>query len=75
LRTFEGSFCGKDLKFAIVISRFNSFITDELLKGCLDGLKRHDVDSENIDVYIMCQVLLKYLLCAKSLQSQKNTMQ
>lgn len=38
----EGSFSGKGRKFAIVISRFNSFLTERLLEGALDGLSRHD---------------------------------
>ena len=38
------------MKVAIVCSRFNSFIVTKLLDGALDGLKRHDVPEENIDV-------------------------
>ena len=71
LRTFEGSFCGKDLKLAIVVSRFNSFITDELLKGCLDGLSRHDVDSENIDVYYVPGAFELPLVAKKLAKSKK----
>ncbi|MFA7577627.1 MAG: 6,7-dimethyl-8-ribityllumazine synthase [Candidatus Muiribacteriota bacterium] len=36
---------------AIVTARFNSLISEQLLKGCEDGLTRHGVKSENIDVY------------------------
>jgi 6,7-dimethyl-8-ribityllumazine synthase len=36
--------------FAIVVSRFNNFITDKLLAGCLDTLNRHGVKDENITV-------------------------
>ena len=38
------------LKFAIVVSRFNSFITERLLAGCLDGLLRTGGKREAIDV-------------------------
>src|SRR5438128_1085995 len=37
----EGNLNAKDLKAVIVLSRFNSFITEKLLEGALDGLKRH----------------------------------
>lgn len=46
----EGYFEGKDLKIALVVSRFNVFITQKLLEGALDVLKRHQVDEENISV-------------------------
>jgi 6,7-dimethyl-8-ribityllumazine synthase len=41
---YEGVLSGGGLKFAIVASRFNSFITDKLLEGALDGFKRHGVE-------------------------------
>jgi 6,7-dimethyl-8-ribityllumazine synthase len=47
----EGLLVGKGLKFGIVISRFNEFITSKLLSGCEDALVRHEVDGNNIDVY------------------------
>lgn len=47
---FEGKLVGKDLKVAIVVSRFNDFITGRLLEGAKDTLIRHDVDEQNIDV-------------------------
>ncbi|MEA1962510.1 MAG: 6,7-dimethyl-8-ribityllumazine synthase, partial [Bacillota bacterium] len=37
-------------KFGIVVARFNEFITNKLLSGCIDTLQRHGIDSENIDV-------------------------
>jgi 6,7-dimethyl-8-ribityllumazine synthase len=47
----EGLLTGKGLKFGIVISRFNEFITSKLLSGCEDALVRHEVDGNSIDVY------------------------
>lgn len=47
---FEGKLVGKDLKVAIVVSRFNDFITGCLLEGAKDTFIRHDVDENNIDV-------------------------
>ncbi|MCD8803168.1 6,7-dimethyl-8-ribityllumazine synthase [Staphylococcus warneri] len=47
---FEGKLVGKDLKVAIVVSRFNDFITGRLLEGAKDTFIRQDVDENNIDV-------------------------
>ena len=47
---FEGKLVGKDLKIAIVVSRFNDFITTRLLEGAKDTLIRHEVVDTNIDV-------------------------
>uniref|UniRef100_A0A832GLN9 6,7-dimethyl-8-ribityllumazine synthase n=1 Tax=Caldimicrobium thiodismutans TaxID=1653476 RepID=A0A832GLN9_9BACT len=46
----EGYFEGKDLRIALVVSRFNIFITQKLLEGALDVLRRHQVDEKNISV-------------------------
>lgn len=43
MTTFEGKFIGKDLKIAIVVARFNEFITSKLLGGAMDGLVRNEV--------------------------------
>ena len=48
--TIEGKLSAKDYKFAIVISRFNEFISQKLLDGALDCLSRHHADLKNIDV-------------------------
>lgn len=47
---FEGKLVGTNLKVAIVVSRFNDFITNRLLDGAKDTLVRHSVDEDNIDV-------------------------
>lgn len=49
-QTFEGNLVGSGLKMAIVVGRFNEFITSKLLSGALDALKRHGVDEEAIDI-------------------------
>jgi 6,7-dimethyl-8-ribityllumazine synthase len=48
--TFEGRLVAGDYKFGIVVSRFNEFISKNLLSGALDSLKRHEVADDNIDV-------------------------
>ena len=50
VRTIEGDLQGKGLKVAIVVSRFNAFITDRLLEGALDALRRHGVEEKDISV-------------------------
>lgn len=49
-KVYEGMLLGKGLKFALVISRFNEFISKKLLEGAQDALLRHDVVPENIDI-------------------------
>ncbi len=49
-KTFEGMLVGKGLKFAIVASRFNEFITRKLLEGAQDALQRHGVNQTDIDI-------------------------
>ena len=47
---YEGKVNGRGLKFAIVVSRFNEFITSKLLGGALDTLKRHETNEADIDI-------------------------
>ena len=49
-RTFEGRFVGAGRSFAIVVGRFNALFGEQLLAGCVDGLRRHGVDEDSIDV-------------------------
>lgn len=49
-RVFEGKLVGQGLKFAIVVSRFNEFVTSKLLSGALDALRRHGVEEEGVAV-------------------------
>ena len=50
MNIYEGNISGKHFKFAVVVARFNSFITSKLLDGALDALKRHETPEENISV-------------------------
>lgn len=49
-RTIQGTLDAKGSRFAIVISRFNSFISDRLLSGAIDALERHGASSDSISV-------------------------
>ncbi|HCX3691639.1 TPA: 6,7-dimethyl-8-ribityllumazine synthase [Staphylococcus aureus] len=68
---FEGKLIGKDLKVAIVVSRFNDFITRRLLEGAKDTLIRHDVNEDNIDVAFVPGAF-EIPLVAKKLASSGN---
>lgn len=50
MKVIEGHLNGAGLKFAVIISRFNHFITVHLLDGAEDALKRHGVADEDITV-------------------------
>ena len=50
MKTFEGKLVGKGLKFGVVVSRFNEFLSTRLLEGALDTLKRHEADERNVAV-------------------------
>lgn len=49
-KVYEGNLNGKNLKIGIVTGRFNEFISSKLLDGALDGLKRHGVNENDIEV-------------------------
>lgn len=46
----EGKLAAEGLKFGIVVSRFNEFITSKLLSGALDVIRRHGGRDEDVDV-------------------------
>jgi len=50
MKTYEGELQAKGLRFGIVVSRFNNFITNKLLEGAIDALLRHGADEKDIDV-------------------------
>tara|TARA_Y100001934_G_scaffold263602_1_gene339484 strand:- start:188 stop:652 length:465 start_codon:yes stop_codon:yes gene_type:complete len=50
MAVFEGSLSGNGLKFGIVVSRFNDFITGKLLEGAQATLRLHGVDMDGVDV-------------------------
>ena len=50
MKVIEGELQAKGLKFGIIVSRFNDFITSKLLDGALDALRRHGADEKDIEV-------------------------
>ena len=49
-KVYEGMLLGEGLKFGVVVSRFNEFVTKKLLDGAQDALLRHGVGERDIDV-------------------------
>ena len=50
VKIVEGNLIAKGKKFVIIISRFNDFISKELLSGCLDTLTRHGAEEKDLVV-------------------------
>jgi len=49
-KSYEGTLLGEGLRFGVVVSRFNEFITTRLLEGAKDALLRHGVKEGDIEV-------------------------
>ena len=49
-KVYKGSLIGSGLRFAIVVSRFNEFVTARLLEGAQDCLERHGIEEDDIEV-------------------------
>ncbi|MGH4051439.1 MAG: 6,7-dimethyl-8-ribityllumazine synthase [Clostridium sp.] len=50
MKVYEGKLIAEGLKFGIIVARFNEFIGGKLLSGALDGLKRHGVEEESVEI-------------------------
>lgn len=50
MKTYEGKVVSENIKIGIVAARFNEFITSKLLGGAIDGLERHNVRNDDIEV-------------------------
>jgi len=50
MKIYEGKLIAKDLKFGIVVGRFNEFIGGKLLDGAIDAIKRHGGAEEDIEI-------------------------
>ncbi|KKX99868.1 6,7-dimethyl-8-ribityllumazine synthase [Paraclostridium benzoelyticum] len=71
MRIIEGNLVAKDIKIGIVVGRFNEFIVSKLLGGALDGLKRHGVDEDSIEVSWVPGAFEIPLVAKKMAQSKK----
>jgi 6,7-dimethyl-8-ribityllumazine synthase len=50
MKMYEGMLVAEDLKFGIIVGRFNEFIGGKLLSGAIDALKRHGVEDESVEI-------------------------
>lgn len=50
MKEYSAELTSEGKKYAVVVARFNHFITDRLVEGCLDTLKRHGVKEEEIEI-------------------------
>ena len=71
MRVLEGHVVAKGIRVGIVAARFNEFITSKLVGGALDGLKRHDVKEEDIDVAWVPGAFEIPLIASKMAKSKK----
>ncbi|HEX9402711.1 MAG TPA: 6,7-dimethyl-8-ribityllumazine synthase [Anaeromyxobacter sp.] len=51
MNVYEGSLVATGLKVAVVVARFNALVTEQLLSGAVDALRRHGVKDADIDVF------------------------
>ena len=51
IQYIEGDFRSNNARYAILVTRFNSFITESLLNGATDALKRHGIKESQMKVY------------------------
>jgi 6,7-dimethyl-8-ribityllumazine synthase len=70
-KLYEGLLLGKGLKIAMVVSRFNEFVTNKLLEGARDALVRHEVGQEDIDIAWVPGAFEIPLIAQKMAQTKK----
>lgn len=69
-QNFEGTFSGSGRSFAIVVARFNSLFSEQLLNGCVDALLRHGVADEEIDIVHVPGAMEIPLVCQRLARSE-----
>ena len=71
MKLYEGKLVSNNITVGIVAARFNEFITSKLLGGALDGLKRHNVEEDNIEVAWVPGAFEIPLIASKMAKSKK----
>ena len=71
IKTLEGQLSAKGKRFGIVASRFNDFITKQLIDGCTDALLRHGAEQEKIEL-VLVPGAFEIPLIAQKLAKSKN---
>lgn len=70
-KIIEGTLEAKDFRFGIIVSRFNSFISDRLLEGTIDTLIRHGADDKRMTI-VKVPGAFELPLIAKKMADSKN---
>ena len=71
INVLEGKVVAEGMKVGIVVARFNEFITSKLLSGAIDGLVRHDVKEDDVDVAWVPGAFEIPLVASKMAKSRK----
>ncbi len=71
MNVFEGKLVSEEIRIGIVAARFNEFIVSKLLSGAVDGLVRHNVKEEQIDVAWVPGAFEIPLIASKMAESKK----
>ena len=71
MKIYSGDLVSEKKKYAILVARFNDFITSKLLEGSKDGLLRHGVEEDEIDVFWVPGAFEIPFIAKKIAQSQK----
>lgn len=70
-KIIEGTLDAKGFRFGIIVSRFNSFISDRLLEGTIDTLTRHGADRDQLTVVKVPGAFELPLIAKKMADSEK----
>lgn len=71
MKKYEGELKAEGLRFAIIVSRFNDFITNKLLDGAIDALLRHGAADQDVDI-IKVPGSFEIPLTAKKIAEKKS---
>lgn len=71
MKIYEGNLVPKSVKVAIIVTRFNEFITSKLLAGAMDALKRHEVSEDAIEIVWVPGAFEIPLIASKLAKSEK----
>ncbi len=71
VKTIEGELLARAASFGVIVSRFNSFLTERLLQGALDTLLRHGADAAKIEV-VRVPGAFEMPLAAKAMAASKR---
>lgn len=71
MKVYEGKLIANNLKFGIIVGRFNEFIGGKLLSGAIDALKRHGVNESDIEITWVPGAFEMPLVAKKMAKSRK----